>query len=123
MVSSALLTASAVDITGVSTGQLAVVDVILKTDQATGLAGGTNFQLFSNNAIGGANIMATAISGLGAGKTLDLANASVTKIKTVLESGNKLQVQNSAAIGTGAGTVDIWVCFERIDEDATIAAA
>lgn len=123
MVSSALLTASAVDITGVSTGQLAVVDVILKTDASTGLAGGTNFQLFTNNANGGGNIMATAISGLGAAKTVDLANASVTKVKTILESGKKLQVQNSASIGTGSGTVDIWVCFERIDEDATIAAA
>lgn len=122
MTSSALLTASAVDITGVSDGRLAILDVILKTDQTTGLAGGTNFQLFSNNAVGGGNIMATAISGLGAGKTVDLANATVTKVKTILESGKKLQVQNSSSIGTGSGTVEIWVRLQRIDENATIAA-
>lgn len=122
MVSSAILTASAVDITGVSDGQLAIVDVVCKTD-GTGLAAGTNLELKTNNANGLANFFVTAVSGLGANKTIDLANASVTKIKTVLESGKKVQVQSTSAACTGSGTVDIWICFERIDEKATIAAA
>lgn len=123
MTSSDILTASAVDITGVSDGQLAIVDVVVKSD-ATGLAGMTNLELKTNNAKGLLNFFVTAASGLASAvKTVDLANASVTKIKTILESGKKVQVQGSASIGTGSGTIDIWLCFERIDEKATIAAA
>lgn len=122
VVSNTITYQAAVDITGVSTGQLAIVDVIVKSD-ATGIGAGTNFELKTNNAKGLLNFFVTAVSGLaGAVKTVDLANASVTKIKTILESGKKIQMQNTVADGTGTGTVDIWICFERIDEKATIAA-
>lgn len=120
--SSAILLASAVDITGVSSGgDLAIEDVIVKTD-ATGLAGGTNFELKSNNAKGLLNIFVETVANLGATKTVDLTGASVVKIRTVLESGKKLQVQSTVAACTGTGTIDIWVKFRRIAATATIAA-
>ena len=120
--SSNITFASPVDITAVSSGgELAIEQVILKTN-SVGLATGTNFQLLSNNANGLANILVETIGNLGGNKTITLDNASVTKIKTVLETGKKLQVQNTVADGTGAGTVDIYVQFRRLSAGATIAA-
>ena len=121
--SSDILLASALDITGVSSGgELQVEDVIVKTD-STGLAGGTNFELKSNNANGLANIFVETVANLDGNKTVDLASASVTGIKTVLEEGKKLQVQSTGADDTGSGTIDIYVKFRRLAQDATIAAA
>lgn len=122
LASSAIPQAS-VDVTGVSSGgELSIEDVIVKSD-ATGLAGMTNFELETNNAKGLADFFVTAASGLGASKTIDHTNASVTKIRTVLESGAKVVARASAADGTGAGTVDIYVKFRRLAAAATIAAA
>jgi len=123
LTSSGILASAASDVTGVSSGgDLKINDVIVKTD-STGLAAGTNFELKTNNAKGLLNFFVTAVSGLGATKTIDLANASVTKIKTVLESGKKIQVQSTAADCTGDGTIDVWIEFERIAAGATVAAA
>lgn len=122
LTSSACLASAATAITGTATGQLALLDVITKTD-STGLATGTNFQLLSDNAKGLPVFFSTAISGLGASKSIDLTNASVTKIKTVIESGKTVKQQNTVADSTGSGTIDVWMLFERIDDDATIAAA
>jgi len=123
MVSSAILSASAVDLTGVSSGgELAVKSVILKTD-GTGLATGTNVQIKSNNTSGLANILVETVANLGANKTIYLGNASVTGIPTVLESGKKFQIQSTVAACTGSGTVDVYFQLERLSSGATIAAA
>lgn len=120
--SSAILEASDVDITGVSSGgELAIDEVIVKTD-GTGLATGTNFELKSNNAKGLENIFVETVANLGASKTVDLDTASVTGIKTVLESGAKLQVHSTVAACDGAGTIDIYVKFIRLSAGATVAA-
>ncbi len=122
MTSSNILDSGNTDITGVSAGgELAIEDVIVKTD-GTGLATGTNFELLSNNAKGLANIFVETVANLGATKTVDLTGASVTKIRTILESGAKLQVHSTAADCTGAGTIDIYVKFRRLAAGATIAA-
>lgn len=113
-----------VDVTGVSSGgELSIEDVIVKSD-ATGLAGMTNFELETDNAKGLADFFVTVASGLGgAVKTVDMTGASVTKIRTVLESGKKVVAKASAADGTGAGTVDVYIKFRRLAAAATIAAA
>ena len=122
LTSSAILQAG-VDVTGVSSGgELAIEDVIVKTD-GTGLAAMTNFELETNNVNGLADFFVTVASGLGANKTIDLSGASVTKIKTVLESGKKVIAKASAADGTGAGTIDVYIKFRRLAQGATIAAA
>lgn len=111
-----------VDVTGLATGELAVEDVVVKTD-GTGLAGGTNFELETNNAKGLADFFVSAVSGLGANKTIDLDNASVTKIRTIIEQGKKVIAKMSAADGTGAGTADVYLKLRRLSAGATIAAA
>jgi hypothetical protein len=95
------------------------VQVILKTD-STGLAGGTNFVLSSNNAKGLANILVETVANLGANKTVDMFTASVTKIRTVLESGKQLQISNTVGAGTGAGTIDIYVTFRKTSGDSFV---
>lgn len=122
LVSSAIVTGG-VDVTGASTvGELAITNVIAKTD-ATGLAAATNLSLETNNANGLAAFFATAVSGLGANKTIDLANASVTKIQTVLETGKKVVAKATVTNATGSGTIDLYIQFERLTAGATVAAA
>jgi hypothetical protein len=91
--------------------------------RTTGLAAGTNFTLESNNANGVAIFMSTAVSGLGANKTIDHANASVSKHRTVLEVGKKVIAKMTAADGTGAGTVDVYLMFTRLARGANVLAA
>lgn len=130
--SSALLT-TAQDLTGVSTGRLYVKQVIVKTD-STGLAGATNLEILSNNAKGLLNIAVAAVSGLGGTKTKVLVGGSddsttddnffeITGRGTILEAGKKLQYIGTGSAGTGAGTVDVHVLLERLDEGATLSAA
>ncbi len=119
--SSDILTASNLDITGTSSGgELVIEEVLLKTDNP-GLAGGTNFELLSNNAKGLANICVETVANLGSLKTIDMYTASVTKQRTVLESGAKLQVHSTVGNCTGGGTIDIYVQFRRLAAGATIA--
>ena len=114
---------SAIDVTGVSSGgALAIRDVILQTD-STGIATGTNFQLLTNNTKGVLIFLSQAISGLGANATVTLVDAATTKKPTVLETGKKIQVQNTIADSTGGGTVDVYIRFERLAAGATVAAA
>lgn len=111
---------SAADLTGVSEGgKLHIKQIILVTD-GTGLAGGTNFVLQSNNAHGLATILSSAVSGLGANKTVTLLDATVTKIPTILEEGKKLQHLCTGSACTGSGKVGVYVEFERLEENADI---
>jgi len=115
-ITSSGITTAAQSISDVATGRLYVKQIIVKTD-ATGLAGGTNFTILSNNAKGLVNIFVEAVSNLGANITKVLvgataadtttsdAVATVTAVPTVLEAGKKLQYLNTAAVGTGAGTI------------------
>jgi len=122
LVSSAIVQ-TGVDVTLVSSGgAMTIADVILQTN-GTGLAAGTNFTLETNNANGIAVFFSTAVSGLGANKTINMDSASVAHIRTVLESGKKITAKMTVADGTGAGTVDVYLVFERHAEGATIAAA
>ncbi len=122
LVSSAIVQAG-VDVTGASSvGALTITDIVLQTN-GTGLAAGTNLTLETDNANGIAVFFSTAVSGLGANKTINLDTASVTKIRTVLESGKKIIAKMTAADGTGAGTVDVYLTFRRHANGATIAAA
>jgi hypothetical protein len=122
LVSSAISQAG-VDVTGVSSGgELAICEILLKTD-ATGLAGGTNKQVYSNNANGAANILVEGTATLGANKTTCIEDASVSGCGTILETGKKLSMNSTVADGTGAGTVDVYIQFERLSAGATIAAA
>jgi hypothetical protein len=122
------LTSSAILQTGVDVtlasvgGELELVDVVLKTN-GTGLAAGTNLTLETNNANGIGIFMTTAVSGLGANKTIDHANASVSKHRTVLEVGKKVTAKMTVADGTGAGTVDVYLMFTRLARGANVLAA
>ena len=132
VLSSDLKSATALPITAAATGDLAITQVIVKTD-STGLAGGTNFQIASSNLKGSANIFVETVANLGANVTKVMAPATtdtdettapgtptVTGKMTVLEAGQHLFVQNTASNGTGAGTADIYIKFERIVDNADV---
>jgi hypothetical protein len=122
LTSSAVVQAG-VDITGVSSGTLLLEDVVMSTD-ATGLATGTNFTIESDNANGVAVFFGETVANLGANKTESLATGSVTSIAgVVLETGKKFIAKSTVADCTGAGTITITFKFRRVTAGATIAAA
>lgn len=118
---SSTITQAGVAVSAASTGgELAIEDVIVKTN-GTGLAGGTNFSLKSNNSNGVAIFLTESVANLGANKTVNMTNASVTANgRTVLESGKILTALSTVADCTGAGTIDIYVKMRRITAGATI---
>lgn len=129
-ITSSTITTSAQDLTTTATGRLFVKQIIVKTD-TTGLAGGTNFTILSNNANGVVNILVETIGNLGASATKVLAGVAtaadtttsdgtptVTSLPTVLEAGKKLQYLNTGGVGTGAGVIEISVLFQRVDANA-----
>lgn len=93
------------------TGGSVLVEGGTSETDGTGLAGGTNFQLLTNNANGltgtGAPLAAETVANLGANKTVDLTAASVTALRKgfVLESGKLLQANSTVAACTGAGKI------------------
>lgn len=134
-ITSSALTTTAQDLTSTATGQLFIKEVIVKTD-ATGLAGATNLEILTNNAKGVVNVFVEAVSNLGASVTKVMsagaiqaetttsdAHPTITALPTVLEAGKKMQFIGTSSAGTGAGTIDVFVCFERIDENAVCSAA
>lgn len=123
VVSSAVLSASAIDLTTVAAGGDFYIENITVQSDATGLAGGTNFQILQNGAKGLANVLVEAVANLGANKTVDLYTASVTKQRMTLKAGQKLQMQSTVAPCTGAGTVDITVVLARVTAGSTITNA
>ena len=129
--SSSILT-TATNISAAATGDLAITQVVVKTD-STGLAGGTNFVLASTNAKGVANILVETVANLGANTqkvlapgtadtdtTTSDATPSVTSLIGILSAGKKLTVTSTSAVCTGVGTIDIYIRFERVDENADI---
>jgi len=122
MVSSTILSGAPVDITGVSSGgELAVEDIILKTDQATGLAGGTNLNILTNNSRGQQLFAAETVANLGPAATVLGENASVLAERTVLETGKKFQVQCTGVDCTGPGEIDIYIKLRRLSAGATVS--
>lgn len=132
IVSSSILTTPTTLTPTVAGGELAITQVIFQTD-ATGLAGGTNFELSVANAVaqkGIANFVVETVANLGANVTRSMlpyqagANKyqfSVTGVPINLNRGSYLTYQNTVAVGTGAGTMDIYVRFERLNEGAQLA--
>src|SRR6267142_2556963 len=67
-ITSSTITTVAQSLTSAATGRLRIVQIIVKTD-ATGLAGGTNFTILSNNAKGLVNILVETVANLSANIT------------------------------------------------------
>lgn len=124
LTSSAILASAAVDLTGVSSGgELELEEVTLMTN-STGLATGTNVNILVNNTKGLLTIAAEAVANLGANKTVNMTDATVTDMaRTFIESGKKVQIQSTDLDCDGAGTVDVRLRFRRLTAGATIAAA
>ena len=121
LTSSAIVQAG-VDVTGVSSvGDIQIEDVVITAD-ATGLAGGTNLTLETNNAKGATPFFSNAITALGAQGNISLRSAT-TRENTVLESTKKIVAKCTVADCTGTGTIDVYLICRRLADNATLAAA
>jgi hypothetical protein len=115
---SSALTTSDVNIVECIGNGLMIEEVIVRTD-ATGLAGGTNFQLKADGVL----FFSTAVAGLGASSAKDLRTASVTGVKVTVPAGAKyITVSNTVAVGTGAGVATVTLKLQKLDGSATAIA-
>ena len=136
-ITSSAIVANGVDLTAVSIGgDLAVEDIVVKTG-GVGLAGGTTIKVICDNANGTETIFLDLVANLGTGgktSTLEIARQRHSVLfgsqtfqqvnaPTVLESGKKLTLETEGGVGTGAGTVDVWMKFRKVDDASSIEAA
>lgn len=113
-------TALAVDLTQRATGDFLIENIIVETD-STGLATGTNFAIsISGDEYGLATIWSSAVSGLGANKTVDINTASVAKQRAILEDGSKLIGICTTASCEGAGKAKVTVILKKLDSYSSI---
>lgn len=125
--SSAILTTN-VAITEASTGgELMIEDIIIKSD-STGLAAGSTFRIVTNNAKGTTGVFMHPVNLLGANRTVDMDNAEEYSVRDVnnrviLEEGKTLSVNCTVTACTGAGTIDIYIKFRKLADNASILAA
>jgi hypothetical protein len=99
-----------------------IEDVLFETD-ATGLAGGTNLQLSTDNARGKTGTLAAeTVTNLGANKRVDATAASVTAgpARFTLEQGQHLKLQSTVAPCTGGGKLYVTVIGRPLAAGGTL---
>lgn len=121
LTSSSLTTSTATYVTQPATGDFYIDNVVVSTD-STGLAAGTNFQLLIDSPAYGLKtaFFATAVSGLGANKTLDINTASVTKQRVILQDGDRVVAYCTTANCTGAGKIRVDLILKKVTQGAAI---
>lgn len=117
------ITQAAKDLTNAVVGNWYIENIVCSTG-SSGLATGTNFQIAKASGSNGLlNVLVETVANLGANKTVDLFTAGVTKQRTVLLNGEKLQYNSTAADCTGAGTIRVTVILRKIPTTAAATAA
>ena len=106
-------------------GELAIANVILKTDPTTGLAGLATLKVTTNNVNGNPIVMSTTNVGTAATASIVPLSAGATNAAnaaaTVLESGKAISLTALTTNGTGAGTVDVYVLLQRLTAGANLS--
>jgi hypothetical protein len=115
-----------VDVTGTSSGgDILIEDVIIANGStAMSSAGGAAvLELYTNNTNGSNTFLSEPESGLIANGTMDLDNATLEGVRTVLESGKKVTAKATGEDFTSGGAVKIYLICSRMTGGATLAAA
>jgi hypothetical protein len=97
-----------------------LIENVIVASDSTGLAGGTNFVLAGTSTKGSGTFFAETVANLGASATVDLAGASVTSVQQPLEDGKNITFNNTVAVGTGTGTVDVYITYRTLEEGARL---
>ena len=121
---SSTITTSGVAVSAASIGgELAIKNVILKTDPTTGLAGLATLKVTTNNVNG--NLVVSQTTNIGTSVTTSMVPANTgeaaTSAATVLESGKAISLTALTTNGTGAGTVDVYVLLQRLTAGANLS--
>ena len=135
LTSSNILNSAATDLTSVASGDLIIESVVLSTD-ATGLAGGTNFEISVNGEVYGIDKpIVEAVSNLGASAQRQYPSAVAAEttndnqitvtcaVPILLQAGDKLQYGSSGADCTGAGKIIVSLKFVRVSDNADLVSA
>lgn len=101
---------------------LVVTSARVQTD-GTGLAGGTNFRLRTNQSVGLSTILEETVANLGANKFVDTSTASVAKHLIVIPAGSNIQVQSTGANCTGSGKIYVYLTLDRLIPEAGVNVA
>jgi hypothetical protein len=99
-----------------------IEDIILETD-ATGLAGGTTFEVRKSDALGLKVEVSMAVSSLGANVTKSFFGSTPWTVwnRFVLPQGATLQIDATVAACTGAGAWSMWVVYRPMTAAGSLA--
>ena len=89
-----------------------ILNLVMMTDP-TGLAGGTNFEVLTDDPSGAALIMSEAESNLGANKTID-GNTALSFQKMIIRATYHLQIGSTGAASTGSGAWKLYVYYRPL---------
>lgn len=114
-------------LTNASTGVLLIKEITINTD-ATGLANPTNIEISTDNAKGvtgaGGPIAVEVIGSFGANATVVVTkDATSHTLPYVLETGKIIYIHGDDNVGTGAGTADVTIVFQRLTDGASATPA
>lgn len=99
-----------------------IEEAILETD-ATGLAGGTTFELRKSDTLGLAVFISMAVSSLGANTTHGMTGTTpfTVAIPTVIPQGASIQIDSTVAACTGAGKWSLWIKYRPMTAAGSLA--
>lgn len=118
-------TQSAGAVTGAAVGTLLLIEVYGNTGATTGLEGPTNFEMSVDNVAGLTGADAPIWTEAEAGLDNDIvwqatADATTSHLPIQLESGKKVYIHGDNGVGTGGGTCNFTLVFQRITDGAHI---
>jgi hypothetical protein len=102
-----------------SGGDIYIDNVIMEVG-ATGLAGGTNFEVIASEVVGLAVFFAETVANLGANTTVDMFTASVAKQRTVIQQGTHISIGSTAAKCTGSAVWTLTVVYRPCGVDSAV---
>ena len=118
------IVAAGIDLTGVSTGLLELLDLYVQNGATAfdSAAHGATLAGYTNNVSGHVSFVTDAQAKLIANCIVSKVNAT-TWLGVVLESGKKISINATGEDFTSAGNADIYLIFRRLAAGAIIVAA
>jgi hypothetical protein len=101
-----------------SGGDIYIDNAIIEVG-ATGLAGGTTFELIASEVVGLSVFFANAVSGLGANTTLDMFTASTAQ-RTVIQQGTYISIGSTVAACTGSAVWTLTIIYRPCGVDSAV---
>ncbi|MEY2595078.1 MAG: hypothetical protein RI965_350 [Bacteroidota bacterium] len=125
VVTQSAIVSGGLDLSGVSSGTLQVVDMYVQNGStaADSVGHGATMIAYTNNSFGSGSFWTAAQAKLSANANVGGFNATTWTSGTILETGKKFSIKAIGEDFTTAGTMKVTLILRRLSDGATIAAA